>query len=104
MQFVEVGAHRTRPPFFDYRYVINTVRQITAWMMSQGPFREIGMALVVDRINLGTGLFLLKKELQQLRWLDGVPMFNQSVAASRRYKTRQSLPVPPTQKDISRAS
>ena len=80
MQFVEVGARRTRPPFFEYRCAINTVRQIPAWMRSQGRFGEIGMAIAVDRIDLGTGY--LDKGLQQLRSIDGVPMFNQSVAVS----------------------
>ena len=49
-------AHRTRSPFFDYKYVINTVRLISVWMRNQ---TVLG---VFDRIDLGTGFLRGKKK------------------------------------------
>ena len=82
MQFVEMGAHRTRSPFFDYRYVIKTVKLILVWMMSRRRFLKVGTAMAIDRIDLGTGFSKRKKRLRQLRSLDRVPISNQSVASS----------------------
>ncbi|CAF9942585.1 MAG: hypothetical protein ALECFALPRED_009828 [Alectoria fallacina] len=47
---------RARPPFFEYRWAIETVRQIPGFCLQQGRFAEIGIHVVVDGVHVGTGL------------------------------------------------
>ncbi len=47
---------RTRPPFYEYRWIIETVRQIPAWMLSQRRFAEISIGILVDDVHLGSAV------------------------------------------------
>ena len=47
---------RTRPPFFEYRWLIESLRQLPAFLLQQGRFAEISMGIVVDGVHVGNGL------------------------------------------------
>ncbi|KAL8721555.1 MAG: hypothetical protein Q9181_007684, partial [Wetmoreana brouardii] len=52
MVFPADGPIRSRPPYLEYRYVIQTLRQIPAWMLQHGKFAELAMSFWVDGIHL----------------------------------------------------
>ncbi|KAL8706991.1 MAG: hypothetical protein Q9201_000039 [Fulgogasparrea decipioides] len=64
MIFPADGAIRTRPPYLEYRYVIQTLRQVPSWLIQHGRFAELAIAIWVDNIDLG-GAVLLKGKPDQ---------------------------------------
>ncbi|KAL8822717.1 MAG: hypothetical protein Q9191_006549 [Dirinaria sp. TL-2023a] len=47
---------RTRAPYFEYRWLFETVRQMPAWMLARGRFCEVSIGVLVDRMHVGNGL------------------------------------------------
>ncbi|CAD6570007.1 MAG: hypothetical protein ASARMPREDX12_003268 [Alectoria sarmentosa] len=52
----EPASIRARPPYFEYRWAIETVRQIPGFCLQQGRFAEISFGVVVDGVLVGNGL------------------------------------------------
>ena len=53
---------RARPPFFEYRWAIETVRQMPGFLLQQGRFAELSIGVIVDGVHVGNAL-LEKGEL-----------------------------------------
>ncbi len=47
---------RTRPPFFEYRWAIEAVRQMPGFLLQQRRFAELGIRVIVDGVRVGTAL------------------------------------------------
>lgn len=51
----EPSAIRARPPYFEFRWAIETVRQIPGFCLQQGRFAELDIGVVVDYVLVGHG-------------------------------------------------
>lgn len=58
------GPVRTRPPFLEYRYVIETLRQAPEFMWRSRKFAELGIGFNVDGVPLGAALLMKGKPHQ----------------------------------------
>ena len=47
---------RTRPPYFEYRWLIETLRQMPAFLLQQGRFAELSIGIFVDGVHVGNGV------------------------------------------------
>ena len=47
---------RTRPPFFEYRWLIETLRQLPGFLIQQSRFAELSIGIVVDGVHVGNGV------------------------------------------------
>ena len=47
---------RTRPPFFEYRWLIETLRQLPGFLIQQSRFAETSIGIVVDGVHVGNGV------------------------------------------------
>ncbi|KAF6222301.1 hypothetical protein HO133_001387 [Letharia lupina] len=56
---------RTRPPYFEYRWAIETVRQMPGFLLQQGRFAELIIGVIVDGVHVGNAL-LVKGEPNDL--------------------------------------
>ena len=52
----ELYQIRTRPPFLEYRWLIEAVRQLPAFLVQQSRFAETGIGIFVDGVHVGDGL------------------------------------------------
>ncbi|KAL8691750.1 MAG: hypothetical protein Q9218_003099 [Villophora microphyllina] len=71
MVFPADGPIRTRPPFLEYRWVIESIRQIPEWMKRHGRFANLAISFWVDGINLGGGILVKGKPWQATQLLTG---------------------------------
>ncbi len=46
----------TRPPYFEYRWLIETLRNMPAFMIQQGRLAESSIGIVVDTVHVGDRL------------------------------------------------
>lgn len=56
MVFHSAETIRATPPFYEYKWIVETVRQIPGWMLAQGRFAELGIGIVVNQVHLGTAV------------------------------------------------
>lgn len=47
---------RARPPFFEYRWAIETVRQMPGFLLQQGRFAELSIGIIIDGVHVGNAL------------------------------------------------
>ncbi|KAI4232877.1 MAG: hypothetical protein L6R40_007281 [Gallowayella cf. fulva] len=62
--FPSDGPERTEPPFFEYRYVIQTLRQAPRYMLRHKWFAQLAMLVHVDGHYLGNALLMKGKPPQ----------------------------------------
>lgn len=53
----EQAETRTQPPFFEYRWAIEAVRELPRFMLRQRRFAEVGIGISVDDVLVGQGYF-----------------------------------------------
>ena len=53
---VRFHSGRTQPPFCDYGWLIETVRQISSFMLQEKMVAEISIRIIVDGVYVGNGL------------------------------------------------
>ncbi len=55
MSFPAEDPPRTRPPYFEVRWAIEAVRQVPNWQLTRGIWCEVGFALMIGEVFVGSG-------------------------------------------------
>ncbi len=55
MSFPAEDPPRTRPPYFQVRWAIEAVRQVPGWQLTRGRWCEVGFALMIGEVFVGSG-------------------------------------------------
>ncbi|KAL8801763.1 MAG: hypothetical protein Q9182_004235 [Xanthomendoza sp. 2 TL-2023] len=68
------GPRRRRPPFFEYRYAIDTLNLALHYMLGNARFAELGLYVSVDGEYLGRALLFKGKPWPSAPLLPSIPM------------------------------
>lgn len=81
MSFPAEDPPRTRPPYFEVRWAIEAVRQVPGWQLTRGRWCEVGFALMIGEVFVGSGA-LGKGEVENERGMVAVQEAGANVTVS----------------------